>query len=402
MNPLRTRRVQSFLIVSVFTATSVVAATDQPMRSAPTEMTSGSIDVGRQEGRAWTDFNKDGRADYCRVVGNNGAGGYLRCTLSAKTEFGTEVSSFQLDAGFHEGRTWADFDGDGRSDYFRIVEANGNHGRIKVTLSEGARFGNEITSPELDLQYWEGRAAADFNGDGYDDYCWVHTANGREGQVSCILSDKGEDFGTVIDSLKIDVGFYEGRVWADFNGDGKADYCRVVDSNSGQGKVQCSLSLGDRFGNEITTNNTIAVGNYEGRAWPHFFGTKRTDYCRADNDRLRCTKATEKGFGGEVVSGVLDAGFHEGRAWPDYNGDGKADYCRVITKNGNDGTLACTPSTGTTGSGFGDTVTWGTLDAGRWEGRSWTDFDGDGTANEYCRVVGNNHGQSNVRCTLLR
>lgn len=364
----------------------------------PTEYTSAQLDAGFYEGRAWSDFNGDGKADYCRVVDNNGTNGKLRCTLSTGAGFAKEITSGQLDAGRHEGRAWTDFDGDGKADYCRVVGANGDGGHLRCTLSTGTGFGSEVTSFKLDAGFFEGRAWADFNNDGKSDFFRVVETNGNKGRIKVTLS-KGDRFGIEITSPELNLEYWEGRSASDLDGDGNSDYCWVHKANSGTGRVSCAPSLGDDFG-PVFTSLDIDVGYYEGRAWPRVFGPGQGSYCRiVGGPKARCLKAEDRGFGGEIESSKIDAGYHEGRAWPDYDGDGNDDYCRVVgNNNGTDGRVACTRSTGTA---FGTTHDWGPLEAGFYEGRAWPDFDGDGKA-EYCRVIVNNGSNGKVRCTLLR
>jgi len=349
------------------------------------DLTSPDIDPGYAGGRAWVDFDGDGKADYCRLVGvENHVSSFVKCTLSTGTGFGQEIMSGVLDWGYPEGRAWVDFDGDGKADYCRLVGVE-NHvsSFVKCTLSAGTGFGQEIMSGVLDWGYPEGRAWVDFDGDGKADYCrLVGVENHVSSFVKCTLST-GTGFGQEIMSGVLDWGYPEGRAWVDFNGDGKADYCRLVGvQNLVSSFVQCTLSTGTGFGQTITSG-VLDWGYPEGRAWVDFNGDGKADYCRivggAGNYHAQCTLSTGLSFGETYTSGVLDPGDPTTRYWVDLNGDGKADFCRLAAGN----ILKCLLSTG---SGFGQDVSSSPLQPGAPEGRTMSAFTGSGSLS-FCRVI---------------
>jgi hypothetical protein len=366
------------------------------------ETRSRVIDVGYSEGRAWTNVDADRYADYCRVIDANGADGRVRCTRLTAAGFDeNEITSGKLDAGYWEGRAWTDVDGDKKADYCRVTGST-NYGEqtIRCTLSQGTSFGQEITA-KLDVGFKSGRFWADFNGDGLSDYCRVIGSETGQGKVRCALST-GSGFSTEIESPPLDVGFSQGRGFADVNGDRKADYCRVIDANVGSGKVRCTLSAGDRFGSDIEA--TLDVGFWEGRAWPDANGDGMADFCRVvgANQQIgsvSCRLSRGDSFGDEITSpseevfkGGIDVGFKEGRAWADFNADGKADYCRIVL----DSRAECTlwPELRPDAS-----VRSLPLDAGFYEGRAFVDANGDQRA-DYCRVIDANSGRGRIACTF--
>jgi microsomal dipeptidase-like Zn-dependent dipeptidase len=236
---------------------------------------------------------------------------------------------------------------------------------------------------------------ADVDGDGQKDYCrLIGSANLIDSQVECTLSKVGN--GAKSTSAILDWGYEAGRAWVDVNGDGKADYCRVS-GNSTNGYVICTLSTGTGFGATISSGS-LDWGYEAGREWVDVNGDGKADYCRvggnSTNGYVICTLSTGTGFGATISSGSLDWGYEAGREWVDVNGDGKADYCRVGGGPGNY-YLLCTLSTG---SGFGATISSGNLDLGYEAGRAWVDVNGDGKA-DYCRVAGDLSNKY-VLCTL--
>jgi hypothetical protein len=147
--------------------------------------------------------------------------------------------------------------------------------------------------------------------------------------------------GATIKSQGLDVGYSAGRGWVDFDGDKKADYCRVV---GGRGAYRLAVSLS--------------------------------------------TGRTGTGFKDPpILSGVIDPGVDDWGVWVDWDGDGFPDYVRVVgTKNFTDAGIAVTFGTGT---GFGETKVFKVqrFDWGYPETRMWIDMDADGKP-DFVRLVG--------------
>jgi hypothetical protein len=164
--------------------------------------------------------------------------------------------------------------------------------------------------------------------------------------LACTLST-GAGFGATIMSPPSDWGYPTGRAWVDFNGDGKTDYCRVV-GGGGNEQIACTVSTGDGFG-PTYVSAPLDWGYDLGRGWADFDGDGKADFCRrvggADDELLQCTLSTGTGFGATVSSTVQDWGADTGWAWVDYDGDRTADYCRQIVFAGTQ-RVACTRSLG--------------------------------------------------------
>jgi hypothetical protein len=143
--------------------------------------------------RFMADVNGDGIPDYCRFVGGNPA--FLSCALSNESTFGQyDVNSAtSLDQGYDNlPRFMADVNGDGKADYCRFV---GNPAFLSCALSNGTTFGQyDVNSaPSLDQGYGNlPRFMADVNGDGKADYC--RFVGGNPAFLSCALSN-GTTFG---------------------------------------------------------------------------------------------------------------------------------------------------------------------------------------------------------------
>jgi len=337
-------------------------------------VTSNVLDWGYDDGRAWVDHNGDGLTDYCRVIG---AFNQVRCTLSTGSGFGAEVTSGTLDGGYAEGSAWVDFNADGKADYCRLISS----GSVRCTLSTGSGFGAEYTSGTLDGGHAESRQWADFNGDGRADYCRV---NGGNSVVMCIIST-GSGFGAEYSASILGGGNPATGQWTDYNGDGKADYCRIDFNNWGR----CTVSTGSGFGLDYNAASLVGASGYQ---WADFNGDGLADLCAVINGTVRCTLSNGLGTSSEeYTSASLDVGAVEGRQWVDFNGDGKADFCRLDAGNA----VRCILSTGL---GFGVEHTSGTLDGGYGNGRQWVDFNGDGKQ-DYCRRIGGS-GNTLVSCTM--
>ncbi|WP_147427247.1 hypothetical protein [Micromonospora globbae] len=345
--------------VTVTLAGTVVALPSSPVQAAMT----GFRAV--QSANGWVDFDGDGRADTCQIVG----GTMLSCVRSTGTGF-TGAVTMVVDPGYGAGRAWADFNGDARADYCRVVGSG--YKNLRCTVSMGTRYGGDFTSGAVDPGYDAGRAWADFNGDGRSDFCRI--VGGWDKRAQCTLST-GTGYGSTITSAALDPGWDAGRSWVDVNGDNRADYCRVVGSTS----LQCTLSNGNSFG-QTFTSAALDAGYDDSRRWADVNGDSRADYCRIvgsavyASTTVRCTLSAGTAFGASFTSPTMDAGYPETQGWGDVNGDGRDDYCRVIG-----GTFAqCTLSNGTS---FGSTFATAATSAGF---HGWVDADGDGRA-DHCR-----------------
>lgn len=358
-------------------------------RTAPgafgSELLSAGMDPGYAGGRAWVDVNGDGKVDYCRLVGiKNNESSFVQCTLSTGTGFGQTFKSALVDWGYSEGRAWVDVNGDGKADFCRLVgDENHKSSYATCTLSTGIGFGQTLTSDVLDWGYEPGRAWVDFNGDGKVDYCRaVGNTNHVDSFVQCTVST-GSGFGQTFTSGVLDWGRDDGRAWVDVNGDGKADYCRLVGiKNNESSFVQCTLSTGTGFG-QTFTSALVDWGYVDGRAWVDFNGDGNADFCRvigiSGDYHVQCTLSTGAGFGDTYTSQAIDPGDPATRRWSDINGDGKADFCRIVPGN----ILKCLLSTG---DGFAQDISSTPINPGVPEGRYWSDIQGVGVPS-FCSLT---------------
>lgn len=361
-----------------------------------------SMDIGYTDGAQWADVNGDGIADYCRIVGNPGTY-QVWCTLGTATGLSsTTIQSGTLDPGATYGRAFVDFDGDGKADFCRIINSAPNQ-QLACTLSTGTGFATGTTILSAVTPVASDGAWVDFDGDGRADYCRTTGSDaGNDGKVVCTLS-AGTSFGSTLTSSVMLIG--DGmRQYVDVNGDGFADFCRVKVTNATNPyQLMCTLSNGSVFSTNTSSivYSTTEWGQDAGRQWADVNGDGLPDFCRvvtvnSTQARVKCTLADGAGgFLEEVVSDVLDPGHELGRAWVDMNGDGLADFCRATTGSTVYGNVMCTLSLG---GSFGSTVTSPTMDIGYASSRRvWRDVAGGGGSG-YCSTVGSG---DQISCTPI-
>jgi hypothetical protein len=358
--------------------------------------------------RGFFDVNADGRVDFCRFVGNTGRI-FLSCALAGATSFEYQYafnSAEGFDVGYaHLPRGFVDINADGRADYCRFV---GNTGSIFLScaLAETTGFGyqyafNSVTN--FDTGYNDRpRGFTDVNGDGRADYCRFV---GNTGSIflSCALAETtGFGYQYAFNSVaNFDIGYGDKpRGFTDVNGDGRADYCRFV-GNTGSIFLSCALAEATGFGYQYAfssaTNFDIGY-NDRPRGFTDVNGDGRADYCRFVGNTgsifLSCALSSTSGFGYQYAFNSamgFDVGYGDRpRGFTDVNGDGRADYCRFV---GNTGSifLSCALSD-PSGSGFGYQYAFNSamgFDVGYSDRpRGFTDVTGDGRS-DYCRFVGN-------------
>jgi len=201
----------------------------------------GGYDRGYDWFRQMADVNGDGRADYCRFVGG-GASIRLMCGLSGadkKIADGGWNSRGGIDRGYDWFRQMADVNGDGRADFCRFV-GNGASIYLSCAISKpDGTFGNHEwkSRPGFDRGYDWFRRLVDVNGDGRADYCrFVGAA--ATAYLSCALSKPDGTFGDIDWNSKS--SYDKGYSWFRYMAD--ANYCRFVGNGAGV-YLSCGLSV---------------------------------------------------------------------------------------------------------------------------------------------------------------
>ncbi|WP_181442555.1 FG-GAP-like repeat-containing protein [Streptomyces tateyamensis] len=227
---------------------------------------------------------------------------------------------------------FADFDGDGKPDYITIED----NGQVNVWLNKGGdghggwqllpKVAQGVTSDRSRVRF------ADFDGDGRADY-WVIN---QDNSVSVWLNRGGDGAGGWQPLGKVATGTTNNpdqvRL-ADFDGDGKADYVTIADS----GAVNVWLNKG---GDSVAGGagwqplGQKAVGVVSDRSrvrFADFNGDGKADYWVINPNGSNSVWLNQGGDGGggwngigTVASGIIT---NQNNVYlTDFDGDGKADY----------------------------------------------------------------------------
>ncbi|HUI63020.1 MAG TPA: toxin TcdB middle/N-terminal domain-containing protein, partial [Steroidobacteraceae bacterium] len=198
----------------------------------------------------------------------------------------------------------------------------------------------------------------------------------------------------------------------DFNGDGRADYCRDVGGGPNTWNMKCAMSTGNGLIDEWK-GYIWNWGDDNNGAWVDWDGDGKTDYCRIANHAIWCafsvgtagnvTAINDMQVGAPLASG--DEGSAGMRWWVDWNQDGRADYCRGVPRLGGNH-LYCAMSVAGDHPDYRDVDMGALFDqaggppdtSGEVYSRAIVDFNGDG-AMDFCRIVAYN-GQYQMWCNL--
>ncbi|WP_380281969.1 FG-GAP-like repeat-containing protein [Kitasatospora purpeofusca] len=233
---------------------------------------------------------------------------------------------------------WADFDGDGRPDYLTVED----NGAVKVWLNRGGDpagangwqgLGQVATGVTTDRSRVR---LADFNGDGKADYIVVNP----DGSVNAWLNHGGDQVAPWESVGRIATGVTNRQDqvrFADFDGDGRADYLVIEDN----GAVKVWLNRGgDPAGSAGWYGiGQVATGVTTDRSRVRLAdldGDGRADYLLINADgsvHVWLNRGGDRHGGwlplGQVATGVTDR--QEQVAFADFDGDAHADYLRTDT-----------------------------------------------------------------------
>ncbi|UTM58534.1 hypothetical protein L4174_006780 [Photobacterium sp. CCB-ST2H9] len=144
-------------------------------------------DWGYDDRRWWTDVNGDGASDYCRAVGDkSGANSRMRCSLGSvgkvsELKTGFEVSG--IDWGYSDKRWWVDFNKDGKPEYCRAVGEKHNT-YMRCSTMSGKNSWVDYTFGVNDWGYRDHHWLQDTNSNGNVEYC-RHVGDKNNGYIRC-------------------------------------------------------------------------------------------------------------------------------------------------------------------------------------------------------------------------
>lgn len=372
---------------------------------------SGPMDWGFAAGRGWVDMFGTGRAGFCRQVGS--PGNYrLVCNGSTGSGLTTAVASQPMPINPDVGGSYADINGDGMLDFCAVSASYGSGQSVSCYLGPISTWMSVYTTSNIDIGFADGRAFVDVDGDGRADLCRITGTNyAGSSYLRCRLSD-GNTFTTETGpGGGIDPGFDSNasgdlrsmRYWADVNGDGLADFCRGTGSYNPNFVLRCSLAPDFDPAKDITINTDHGFAG-PGRQFVDINGDGKADFCRivgvSPTFYLQCALSTGTGFVETILgwggpgNGVLsDPGYTEGRGWTDVNGDGLPDFCRIVGVGPYRTTCRLSPAYTT------DVDVSQYVDAGYQDTRDYADPVGDGRG-RFCRLIGGtNFTANNAICT---
>jgi len=293
--------------------------------------------------RALLDLDNNGLIDYVRVVGTYHPENFS-ISLNNYNGIGHQYADYfymdTIDLGFNDlPQEFPDINGDGFADFCRAV---GRRERPQMLCSLGGVNGfteGDLRMVDFDWGYSDMRAFADVNGDGKDDYCRV-VNNVNDKRFSCTLStDTGVNGQTFRTSSTIDFGYsHLPRLMADVNGDGKDDFCRAVGGINGGGpRMMCSL-----MGEEGLTKQALYTSSFDFgyssdiQQFADVDGNGKDDYCRIVGNpgdlKMLCSLSTDDGINTVQKYGTTrGTGYDElHKKMIDVNADGRADFCRAV------------------------------------------------------------------------
>ncbi|MFJ6720979.1 MULTISPECIES: FG-GAP-like repeat-containing protein [unclassified Streptomyces] len=225
---------------------------------------------------------------------------------------------------------WADWDGDGKADQILVAD----NGAVSVKLNRGGNSGagwQNMNQVATGLTTDRTRARfADWDGDGKADYILVNA----NGSLVVYLNRGGDGRGGWVSAGQVGTGATTNQDqvrFADFDGDGKADYTTIADNGSVVAYVNRG---GDTGGGGWQVLNQVASGTTTDRSRVRLAdidGDGRADYITIATNGSVSAYANRGGDGhggwgslGQIASGVTTV--QSKVQFADFNGDTHADY----------------------------------------------------------------------------
>jgi FG-GAP-like repeat len=355
-----------FLIMFVIVLCGVVGPT--ALSQAQELRVPMGVEPPTPELRAWVDVDGDGKDDLCYI--GDYRSNHVECYLNKAEGLASKHVHGLWGAAVWSTPKWVDINGDAFIDVCRFsldVQPTGMSCRLGPDFNGAPVFHALVIAGTPLICEGSGDSygcspgdfvpgvapvqggfepdyhLADVTGDGVPDLCYVYNKDQTYYDMRCRIATVSNNRQTVTYSE-------ESAAWtvpnmgrgapnwpdgfSDFNGDGRADYCRLwVGAVLG-----CAVSGPNGFLPEFASNGAIPVGGHEGASFVDINADGNTDFCRVVSNALRCTLSNGVGweYGGsigatrELVSPSLDVGHANWRWWVDINGDGYPDYCRLV------------------------------------------------------------------------
>lgn len=381
-------------------------------------------DWGTNGYRAMVDFNGDGKTDFCRDVMSGGPvdptglAENLKCAMSTGWGMSDEWNGYIWHWGEGGTGTWVDWDGDGKTDYCRIL-----NNAIWCAISTGTGINDQQVGVTLGVNN-VGSAGTrwfiDWNGDGKADYCRVTggTFDAFSADFECAFSKGSPAAGYdnyIVGGISTPAGVNDDvrgnpatRALIDWNGDGKPEFCRVLREADAYNQLQYYWlrCLSSATGSDSNVGNFYTLGDATTQWWADVNADGKTDHCvGAGGGQVKCMISTGTGYIYDGASWAVWSNPYQWESirWGDMNGDGKADSCRHI-KHGISGphNLECTISGSGGLSGIAATIGLPDSSTGTFYEKHWlVDWNGDGRA-EYCANAGSNGGAGSILSCLRR
>jgi lysophospholipase L1-like esterase len=224
---------------------------------------------------------------------------------------------------------WADFDGDGRDDYWLIADGGAVH--VWINLGNGSwsykgQVGSGLTSDRRQVRI------ADFDGDGKADYLWVTSS----GAVRVYLNRGGDagDGWPLVGQVATGLTTNPDQVrFADFDGDAKADYFLIAANgavtvylNRGGDGHGGWINHGKVAGGLTTDASRVRLADYDGDAKVDYLWLNDAGAVQAWLNRGGDGRGGWQGLG-QVAPGA--AADHDQVRFARYTADKRADYLRI-------------------------------------------------------------------------
>ncbi len=286
-------------------------------------------------------LNDDYIDDFCLIQSSYR---YLRCSFSKNGLLSQENYDVELkNIGWKDSYMMADINGDGYTDFCQLVY-NWTQLECYTTSVKNRKISIDYaftSDAGLPVGYidggWSGyRWLVDVNGDGRADFCRI--VGSSKYALACLLMGDGGLTAYVylgaLPSYPIDAALY----WFDSNGDGYPDLHGFFTNGDGVSQMVRMLNSGPK-GTSFIRQSTGIIGLTEderlGSVVANASGPDTAAFCYLQNKvNLRCVDMKEAVAGTmkdyftpQNIDGVT--GYADSRTWVDVNEDNFLDYCAV-------------------------------------------------------------------------